>query len=98
MAKKVRKTGSLMEKVDTKYPGYSDEVLGLGVEQLEKRIVEMQKGLEDASQFLEEKSGEAIKSLKEELKELKAPYTEVKAAVALKTKYVVSLIREKGGQ
>lgn len=98
MAKKLQKNGSLLEKVDSKYPGYSSEVLGLNVPQLEKRISDMQKALEDAAIFKEEKNGEAIKSLREQLKELNADYNEVKKAVALKTKLLVQLVREKGGQ
>jgi hypothetical protein len=95
---RTKKTGSLSEQVDTKYPGYVSEVAGLSVTQLEKRIADMQKTLEDAAIFKEEKNGEAIKSLREQLKDLNADYSDVKKAVVLKTKFCVTLIREKGGQ
>ncbi len=99
MAKGKRSAGpkSLQEKVDEKYAGYSGEVMGLSVPQLDQRIAQLQKTLEDAAQFQEEKNGEALKSLAAQLKDLRADYGDVKKAVALKTKYLVSLVREKGG-
>ena len=96
-ARKPRGPKSLQEKVDEKYPQYSAEVMGLSVQQLDQRIASLQKELEDAAQFQEEKNGEALKSLAAQLKELRADYGDVKKAVALKTKYLVSLVREKGG-
>jgi len=89
---------SLQEKVDDKYPQYSAEVMGLNVPQLDQRIASLQKELEDATQFQEEKNGEALKSLAAQLKDLKADLGDVRKAVALKTKYLVSLVREKGGK
>lgn len=99
MAKQRQKRGpkTLMEKVDEKYPQYSQEVVGLSVPQLDQRIAELQKTLDDAAQFQEEKNGEAMKTLAAQLKDLRADYGDVKKAVALKTKLLVSLVREKGG-
>lgn len=93
-----RKPVTLLEKVDTKYPGYADEVQGLSVQQLDQRIADMQKSLEDAAKFKEDKNGDAIKTLKAQLKDLNADYSEVASAVKLKTKLLVSLVREKGGR
>jgi hypothetical protein len=100
MAKGKRSAGpkTLQEKVDSKYPQYSGEVMGLSVPQLDQRIAELQKTLEDAAQFQDEKNGEALKSLSAQLKDLKADYGDVNKAVKLKTKYLVSLVREKGGK
>lgn len=95
---KAKKTGSLLEKVDTQYPGFADEVAALNVQQLEKRVADMQKTLEDAVTFHEEKNGDEVKTLKEQLKELNATLGDTKKAVKLKTKYCITLIREKGGQ
>lgn len=97
MARAPRKTKSLLEKIDEKYPEYAGEVMGLDVAGLDKRIAELQKTLEDAAQFQEEKNGEAMKKLSADLKDLRADYGDVKKAVALKTKFLVSLVREKGG-
>lgn len=97
MAKGKRSPKSLQEKVDDKYPQYSAEVMGLSVPQLDQRIATLQKTLEDAVQFQEEKNGEALKSLAAQLKDLKADLGDVRKAVALKTKYLVSLVKEKGG-
>ncbi len=95
--KQKRGPKTLMEKVDEKYPNYSQEVVGLSVQQLEKRIADMQKALEDAAQFQENKNGEALRTLASQLKDLRADYGDVKKAVVLKTKLLVSLVREKGG-
>lgn len=96
-AKRPRGPKTLLEKVDSKYPQYSQEVVGLSVQQLDQRIAELQKALEDAANFQEEKNGEAIKAMQSQLKDLKADYGDVKKAVVLKTKFLVSLVREKGG-
>lgn len=99
MAKERKSSGpkTLQEKVDSKYPKYSAEVMGLSVPQLDQRIATLQKTLEDAVQFQEEKNGEALKSLAAQLKDLKADLGDTRKAVALKTKYLVSLVKEKGG-
>lgn len=96
MAKR-KKTGSLLERVDEKYPGYAGEVVGLSVQQLDQRIADMQKTLEDSETHRDEKFGEELASLKAKAAEINGSYNDVKKAVALKTKFLVSLIREKGG-
>lgn len=100
MAKGKRAAGpkTLQEKVDAKHEGYSAEVMGLSIPQLDQRIAELQKALEDSETHKEEKQGEALRGLKEELKSINGPYSDVRKAVALKTKYLVSLVREKGGK
>lgn len=96
-ARKPRGPKSLLEKVDDKYPEYANEVAGLNVQQLDQRIAELQKTLEDAAKFHEDKNSEAITGLRAQLKDLNADFGDVKKAVALKTKFLVSLVREKGG-
>jgi len=99
MAKGKRPAGpkTLQEKVDDKYEGYSAEVMGLSVPQLDQRIAGLQKTLEEAVQFQEDKNGEALASLSAQLKDLRSDLGDVRKAVALKTKYLVSLVKEKGG-
>lgn len=96
--RKPRKPNTLLEKIESEFPDFQSEVVGLPVQQLEKRIADMQKELQDAADFQEEKRGEEIRNLAAELKEARGPFTDVKKAVGLKTKYLVTLIREKGGQ
>ena len=86
---------SLTETVQSEYPEFADEVLALNVEQLEKRIANYQKELADSEEH--KANNEVLKSVKAQYDELKGPYEDVKKAVKLKTKYLVSLIREKGG-
>jgi hypothetical protein len=95
--KKARKPRTLVEKIESEFPDFQSEVVGLDVGKLEKRIADMQKELQDAADFQEEKRGEEIRNLAAELKEARGPYNDVKSAVSLKTKYLVTLIREKGG-
>jgi hypothetical protein len=95
--KKSRKPKTLLEKIETEFPEFQSEVVGLDIKQLDQRIADMQKELQDAADFQEEKRGEEIQNLVNELKEARGPYNDVKKAVGLKTKYLVSLIREKGG-
>jgi hypothetical protein len=96
-SRKLRKPKTLVEKIEAEYPDFQSEVVGLPIPQLEKRIADMQKELQDAADFQEEKRGEEIQNLVNELKEARGPFTDVKKAVSLKTKYLVTLIREKGG-
>lgn len=93
--KKPRKPKTLLEKVDVEFPGFAEEVLSANVPQLEKRISDMQKALEDSEQH--KAQNQDLKDASAELENLRGPYKDVKKAVGLKTKFLVSLIREKGG-
>jgi DNA repair exonuclease SbcCD ATPase subunit len=96
MARRFRKQKKdWVDKLHDKYPGFLDEVLGLSIDELEKKIFAYAKELESSEQHLKE--NEDVKRLQEQLKEAKASYNEVKKAIKLKTKYCFKLIREKGG-
>lgn len=94
-SRKPRKPKTLLEKVDVEYPGFAEEVLGLNVQQLDKRIADMQKELEKSEQHKAE--NQDLRDTSASLEQLRGPYKDVKKAVGLKTKFLVSLIREKGG-
>jgi hypothetical protein len=94
--KKARKPRTLLEKIETEFPEFQSEVVGLAIPQLDKRISDMQKDLQDSEEH--KSANEALENARKEVAELAGPYTDVKKAIGLKTKYLVSLIREKGGQ
>ncbi len=90
------------EKLESKVfalPGgkeFKEEVDSLSVPVLEARITRMQKDLDESEEH--RKENVALNNAKDEVKELSGPYNDVKKAVQVKTKYIIELIKEKGGQ
>jgi len=82
-----------------KLPGgqeFKDEVDRLNIPQLEARISSYQKQLDESEEH--KKNNDALNHVKAEKAELEGPYNDVKKAVKIKTKYLIELIKEKGGQ
>jgi len=82
-----------------KLPGgqeFKEEVDRLSVQQLEARISRMQKDLDESREH--KKNNDALNKVKAEKAELEGPYNDVEKAVKVKTKYIIELIKEKGGQ
>lgn len=82
-----------------KLPGgkeFKEEVDTLSIATLEARITKMQKDLDESEEH--RKNNEALIQVKNEKAELEGPYNDVKKAVQVKTKYIIELIKEKGGQ
>jgi uncharacterized small protein (DUF1192 family) len=82
-----------------KIPGgeeFRDEVWGLSVEKLEDRIATLQKALDESEEH--KKENQALKDLKDEVSLLEGPYNDVKKAVKVKTKFLIELIKDKGGE
>lgn len=87
-----------LEKKLVKLPGgreFMESVMGLSNKDLEARISQMQKALDESEEHRE--ANEALKNAKDEVKLLSGPYNDVKKAVKLKTKYIITLLKEKGG-
>jgi len=72
------------------------EVQGLSVEKLEDRIANLQKQLDESEEH--KKENQALKDAKYEVSLIEGPYNDVKKAVQVKTKVLIELIKEKGGQ
>lgn len=88
-----------LEQKVYKLPGgkeFKEEVDPLSIEVLEARISKMQKGLDESREH--KKNNEALKKVSSEKSELEGPYKDVENAVKVKTKYIIELIKEKGGQ
>jgi hypothetical protein len=82
-----------------KLPGgkeFKEEVDSLSIAQLESRITTMQKGLEESEEHRE--ANEPLRRAKDEVAELNGPYNDVRKAVKIKTKYIIQLLRSKGGK
>lgn len=75
---------------------FKEEVDRLSVSQLNERITKMQKQLQESEEHKEQNV--ALQNAKAEVKELSGPYNDVKKAVSVKTKYIIALIKEKGGE
>ncbi len=94
--KKEKKTGSLLEKVDTKFPGYADSLAGNDVQALKNHVAGLASALQDEE--TEYAVDEQVQAAKEEVKSLSENIKSLRGEVKLKTKFVISLIKEKGGQ
>lgn len=89
----MRNSKSLLEKVDSEFPGFAGEVDGLDAQSLKNRIANYAKELQASGEAKE--ADEALQSAREQAKELGAPYRDVRKAVKLKTQYLLSLLAEK---
>lgn len=82
-------------KMQKDMPAFTDSCNGLTVQQLDQKIVTLQKELQDSEEH--KGKNEDLAKAKAHAKELGATYSEVRRDVKLKTRYLVELIREKGG-
>lgn len=87
---------SIQQKVQKDFPEFADEVAGLSVEQLDARISETAKAAEEIQTSKE--SDEGLEEAKASVSELNAPYKEALKVTRLKIKYLIALIKEKGGK
>lgn len=85
---------SVQEKVQTEFPEFSTEVAALTEDQLNGRLATLAKNLEE-SETAKENDG-ALEDAQALSSELSAPYKDVKKAIRLKTKYIISLLNDKG--
>lgn len=82
-------------KMQKDMPEFCDSCQGLSVQQLEQRIATYQKELQDSETHKE--GNDLLRKAIAEAKELGAGYREVKKDTGRKTRYLIELIREKGG-
>lgn len=85
---------SVQEKVQAEFPEFANELGGASVDQLNTRLANLAKALEESESAKE--ADEELERAQALVGELGAPYKDVKKAVRLKTKYVISLLRDKG--
>ena len=87
---------SIQEKVQKEFPDFADSVNGLSVAELDKRLNTYAKEAERVEEAKE--NDEALEHAKDSVSELGAPYRDAKKAIRLKSRYLISLIKEKGGE
>lgn len=91
MAKK-----DVKHEVQKKYPDFAEAVDGLSVGDLETRLSNYAKERVKVKEAKE--ADEQLKQVVEAKAELEGPYRDSLKAIDLKSQYMVTLIREKGGQ
>lgn len=89
-----RQKKTVQEVVQTEFPEFFNEVAGLSTDQLNNRLATLAKNLEESETAKEE--DEELEEAKATATELAAPYRDAKKALRVKSKYVISLLKEKG--
>lgn len=87
---------TVQEKVQAEYPEFVDSVMGLAVDALEKRLSDYAKHRDEVEES--KKADGDLEQAKAVVSEMSAPYNDALKAINLKSKYIVALIKEKGGQ
>lgn len=87
---------SIAEKVQNDYPDFAQEVEGLSVSDLEKRLSNFAKAIAENDENQE--NDEKLEEAKDVVSELAAAYSGPRKELKLKSRYMTSLIKEKGGQ
>jgi len=90
-----RKKKTLQEKIQEEMPEFAGEVSGLSVDQLNARLANLAKDGEKNEEAKED--DEDLENAQAEAKELGAPYRDAKKAIRLRSRYIIFLIKEKGG-
>jgi len=87
---------SIEEIIQKNYPEFEEAVSGLGVSDLEARLMELAKGRQATREAKEiDDKLEQASALKSELE---APYRDAFKAIDDKSRYLTKLIGEKGGK
>lgn len=93
MSRKEKK--SFKEQVQEMYGEWTDGLNTLSVEELDKMILRYAKHREEVKE--DRKNNERLNELAELKKELEAPYRDSLKAIDIKTRYLLTLLAEKGG-
>jgi hypothetical protein len=96
MAKPKKEKLSFEQQFQKDNPDFASEVAGLSVQDLNNRLAELAKANEWNETKKEE--DEDLEKAKGLASELAAPYRDEKKALRVKSKYVIGLIKEKGGK
>jgi hypothetical protein len=89
----------LTEKVQKKYPEFTEVVDGMSVENLKKSILQYNKHNEEINDQVNllNEPGNALYLAKAAVSEITGPINDSRTAIKLKISYMVQLIEEKGG-
>lgn len=86
---------TILTQMTESNPEFVDETSSLDVAGLNGRLAQLAKDMEDLRDAQE--ADEALETAKQQSTELGAPYRDGKKAIGLKSRYLVSLLKEKGG-
>lgn len=86
---------SVSEKVRKEHPDFVSEVVGLSVEELNARLAAHAKQVTEVEDAKD--TDLELSTARENASVLAAPYSEAKKAINQKTRFIVELIKEKGG-
>lgn len=89
-----RQKKTVQEVVQAEFPEFVNEVSVLTPDQLNNRLATLAKNLEESETAKEQ--DEELEDAKATASELAAPYRDAKKALRAKSKYVISLLKEKG--
>lgn len=82
-------------EVQKKYPDFAEAVIGLAVNDLENRLLNYAKEREKVRDAKE--ADEQLQEIVNAKAELEGPYKDAQKAIDLKSRYIIALIKEKGG-
>lgn len=85
---------TIQEVIQAEFPEFAQEVVGLGSDELNRRLATLAKNLEESETAKEE--DRELEEAKTTASELAAPYRDAKKAIRAKSKYIISLLKEKG--
>ena len=86
---------SIQEKMQKEQPEFVDAVASLSVDQLNATLAKLAKDAEAVEEAKE--NDEALEDAHKLVSELAGPYRDGKKAVRMRSRYVISLIKDKGG-
>lgn len=87
---------SLRDTIQESHEAFAQEVDRMSVADLDRRLNLLAKHGEEIDE--EKENNEGLKEAREALNQISGPFRDAKKANKLKTKYVIQLIKEKGGQ
>lgn len=86
---------NIEEKIKAAAPDFVAEVVGLSVQDLDARVLALAKEMQSIQDAKE--ADEEYQAAKDLVSEMAAPYNESKRGAQLRIKYLIQLIKEKGG-
>lgn len=85
----------MKKTVEKEFPSFVDEVVGHSIEQLEGKILTYAKERENVRDS--KSNDEGLLKVLDMKAELEAPYKDALKAIDLKSRYLIELLKEKGG-
>jgi hypothetical protein len=86
---------SLEDIIRKTFPGYAEEIMGRNVDKLNAELAKLSKDNETNEEAKED--DEDYEKARAKASELGAPYRDAKKAIRLRTRFVISTIKDKGG-